>query len=466
MEISNHGNFKILPPKLPSPIHTNKASAPLLPIETSRVPLIPVSPSKPTINSSPVPPLKTGVSLQQQLTFTSSSFCPLPPPHSPALASNASQPSIPSSAPLPNNLPPVTPPSSTPLVEKIRKLENKTLRRLAPVTLTDNGVPRVLIPDSVFEKGAEIHKNFIICYFNGRPPPINQVQSVLNHMWGKGKRVEIHPNPLTRSMLVRIPSDYLRQKNLEKSVWYVGESMFHAVQWSSSVSSTPPSLESIQIWAHLTGIPLDLRHEEGLSLVAGLVGEPKETDDFTKNMVSLTLSHVKVAVDLTKPLPKVVEFIRQSGEVVEVQVSYPWVPATCSHCKELGHVSRNCILLPPPSKSSDVPAKKNQKSAATPSNGKNKGKQATSSDHSDPKVVVTAEASSSTTAPPAPPLPPSPSLPLPDPLVPLPSPYPPEKIPPSITFLSPSLSTSNSQAIIPSPSSIPKSSPLPPFTLT
>lgn len=156
-------------------------------------------------------------------------------------------------------------------------------------------------------------------------------------------------------MLVRIPSDYLRQKNLEKSVWYVGESMFHAVQWSSSVSSTPPSLESIQIWAHLTGIPLDLRHEEGLSLVAGLVGEPKETDDFTKNMVSLTLSHVKVAVDLTKPLPKVVEFIRQSGEVVEVQVSYPWVPATCSHCKELGHVSRNCILLPPPSKSSDVP---------------------------------------------------------------------------------------------------------------
>ena len=209
---------------------------------------------------------------------------------------------------------------------------DKTLRRLAPVTVSDSGRPRVLIPESVFQKGAELHKDFIICYFNGRPPPFNHTQNVLNHLWGKGTRVEIHTNPHTRSMLVRIPSDYLRQKILEKRVWYIGDSMFQAVQWTSSASTASPPLESIQIWAHLKGIPLDLRHEEGLSLIAGLVGDPKETDDFTLNLVSLTMSHVKVAVDLTKPLPSVVEYTRQSGEVVEVLVTYPWVPPTCSHC--------------------------------------------------------------------------------------------------------------------------------------
>lgn len=195
-------------------------------------------------------------------------------------------------------------------MEKIRKSENKTLRHLAPVTIAESGRPRVLIPDSVFQKGEELHKDFIICYFNGRPPPFTQIQNVLNHMWGKGKRVEIHINPLSYSMLVRIPSAYLRQKIIEKTVWYIGDSMFHAVQWSSKASFTSPPLESIQIWAHLTGVPLDLRHDDGLSLVAGLVGEPIETYDFTKNLVSLTLSHVKVAVDLTKPLPSVVEFQR------------------------------------------------------------------------------------------------------------------------------------------------------------
>ena len=245
------------------------------------------------------------------------------------------------------------------LVDKIRRSEDKSLSRLAPVTIAESGRPRVQIPDSIFQIGAELHKDFIICYFNGRSPPYNQIQSVLNHMWGKGKRVEIHNNPLSHSMLVRIPSDYLRQKILEKSVWYVGDSMFHAVQWTSSTSFSSPPLESIQIWAHLHGVPLDLRHTKGLSLVAGLVGDPKETDDFTKNLVSLTLSHVKVAVDLTKPMPSVVEFERDSGEVVEVMVTYPWLPPTCSHCKELGHIVRNCLHLPPQSKQ---PSKTPQKS--------------------------------------------------------------------------------------------------------
>lgn len=91
-----------------------------------------------------------------------------------------------------------------------------------------------------------------------------------------------------------------------------------------------------------------MRHTKGLSLVAGLVGEPKETYEFTRNLVSLTLSHVKVEVDLTKPLPSIVEFERESGEVVEVYVHYPWVPPTCSHCHELGHIVRNCLHYSPP----------------------------------------------------------------------------------------------------------------------
>ncbi|KAJ4902063.1 hypothetical protein Rs2_16014 [Raphanus sativus] len=218
------------------------------------------------------------------------------------------------------------------LVERIRLSENKTLQRLAPVTIAPNGRPRVLIPDIVFQRGAEIHKDFIICYFNGRSPPFHQIQSVFNYMWGKGKRLEIHNNLLNRSVIVCIQSDYLRQKILEKNIWYVGDSMFHTAQWSSAHSKSTPPLKAIQIWAHLTAVPLDLRHDQGMSLVAGLIGEPKEMDEFTKNLVSLTLSHVKVEVDLTKQLPSIVELEREDGEVVEVSVHYPWVPPTCSHC--------------------------------------------------------------------------------------------------------------------------------------
>ncbi|XP_024016201.1 uncharacterized protein LOC112089684 [Eutrema salsugineum] len=160
--------------------------------------------------------------------------------------------------------------------------------------------------------------------------PYSQIQSVLSPMWGRRRHVEFHNNPLTRSMLVRIPSPYLRLKILEKGIWYVGDSMFHTAQWSPNPVSETFAPTSIPIWAHLRGVPPDLRHWKRLRLVAGLVGEPVETDDITKNLAGLTLSHVKVHVDLTKDLPRIVEFERQNSQIVELNVDYPWLPSTCS----------------------------------------------------------------------------------------------------------------------------------------
>ena len=342
---NNPQTFRINPPKSPSPINTNKASTPLVHLQESS------SNPAPSSNHDYSPPTPPTVSTQA------------PPTADPILISPTDH-TLPSTknAPAPVHVPS--------LVERFRAAEDKTLRRLAPVTISPSGRPRILILDSVFKAGAEIHKDFIICYFNGKTPPFNQIQSVFNHMWGKGQRLEINNNPLNRTTLVRIPSEYLRKKILEKNIWYVGYSMFHTAQWSSEHSSATPPLKAIKIWAHLTGVPLDLRYNAGLSLVVGLVGEPKETDDFTKNMVSLTVSHVKVEVDLTKPLPSVVEFERESGEVVEVSVHYPWVPPTCTHCHELGHIIRNYLqYTPPPSTDPPITAKsqgKKPSSSSTP----------------------------------------------------------------------------------------------------
>ncbi|CAN6932291.1 unnamed protein product [Brassica oleracea] len=278
-------NFTIIPPKSTSPLVSNGAFSVLSSSTTKEtLPLlhhstIPITPTPfPTlVNPSHLP---SATPLPQSIPFNST----LPVHTAPLLAP---QPFVPT------------------LAEQIRVKGDKSFSRLASIISAGNCRPRVLIHDSVFQKGAYMHKDFIICYFNGRSPPFSQIQSVFNHMWRKA-------------------------------------------QWAASHSPSTPTLSSIKIWAHLTGIPLDLRHQEGLSLVAGLVGDPKETDDFTLNLASLTLSHVKVELDFTKPLPRVVEFSRQSGEVVEVLVDYPWLPTTCSHCHKLGHIVRNCLKIPLP----------------------------------------------------------------------------------------------------------------------
>lgn len=187
-------------------------------------------------------------------------------------------------------------------------------------------------------------------------------------MWGKGRKLEIHVNNLSRSMLVRLPNDYIRQKVLEKRMWYVGTSMFHVAQWNGVDASSPSHTTRMQLWAHLKGVPFDLIHEKGLCLLAGLVGEPKETNDYTKNLTSTNVAHVKVEVDITKPLPTSVEFVRENGSVTSLEVEYPWTPPSCSNCKAIGHIIRNCPA--PVIKAKALSVEKQKQSAHSKQTGK------------------------------------------------------------------------------------------------
>lgn len=127
-------------------------------------------------------------------------------------------------------------------------------------------------------------------------------------------------------MIVRIPNDHIREKVLKKRVWYVDTAMFHVARWSEGEVANPTSLESIQIWAHLKGVPFDLMTNEGLSWIADAIGIPREMDDWTKNLSSLSVAHVKVEADATKPFPTTLELVRQSGAIIRVEVDYPWLP--------------------------------------------------------------------------------------------------------------------------------------------
>ncbi|RID72036.1 hypothetical protein BRARA_C03944 [Brassica rapa] len=233
--------------------------------------------------------------------------------------------------------------------QKAKTNTNKVLQRLAPLSYSDAGIPQVTIPDEVFKRGAELHRDFIQGFFFAKMPSYQALQSVLNFMWGKGSKLDIRTNPKARSFLVRISNDYIRAKVLEKRIWYVGTAMFQVSSWNTSVAeSIPISVPtSIPLWAYLKGLPLDLRSLEGLSFAAGLIGEPKETDEFTKNLTDLDLAHVKIEADLSKPLPVLIELRRTNGEIIPVEVSYPWIPPTCSHCRELGHIMKDCLSANP-----------------------------------------------------------------------------------------------------------------------
>lgn len=165
-------------------------------------------------------------------------------------------------------------PAGPTLASKLIILADKSLKRLVPIEMSLEGTPRVLIPDEVFSRGAKEHKDFIMGSFLGKLPTKGQIQSIVNYMWGKGKHLEVRLNPLARTILVRIPNEFIRNKVLDHKIWHIGSSMFHVAQLSPTTRDSVLVLKNVLLWAHVIGIPFDLMAKKGLCYVADLIGEP------------------------------------------------------------------------------------------------------------------------------------------------------------------------------------------------
>ncbi|KAG7576912.1 hypothetical protein ISN45_Aa03g012390 [Arabidopsis thaliana x Arabidopsis arenosa] len=208
---------------------------------------------------------------------------------------------------------------------------------LAPVSISTEGRPRVKVPNSVFERGAKLHEDFIVGIFYGKAPSYGKIWGVLNFLWGKDKRVTIH-KLTTNAFLFHIPSPSLRNRVLQHELWHVGDSPFFVTAWKSEFSFNPPSLEKAPVWASIKDIPFDLITPEGLSIICRPLGRAVDH----KPLTSINSAEVKVIVDLTKPLPAVLEIEREDGQVLLLKVTYPWLPPLCPLCNEIGHKASLC----------------------------------------------------------------------------------------------------------------------------
>lgn len=114
--------------------------------------------------------------------------------------------------------------------------------------------------------------------------------------------------------------------------------MFYVAQWTTNIAINPPTMDAIPLWALVRGVPFDLFTRKGLSLVAGLIGEPVELGELIIRMINLDIAHLKVKANCKKTLPSTVDLKYDDGSVIPVSVEYPCTPLTFPCCKQLGHL--------------------------------------------------------------------------------------------------------------------------------
>jgi len=117
-------------------------------------------------------------------------------------------------------------------------------------------------------------------------------------------------------------------------------------KWEPGLTPVKPELTTAPIWLELRHVPFQFFNDNGLEHIASLVGEPKFLHPSTANKTNLEVARVFTIIDPRKPLPEAVNVHFASGDIRRIEVSSPWMPPVCAHCKEVGHSLRKCKVAP------------------------------------------------------------------------------------------------------------------------
>lgn len=204
----------------------------------------------------------------------------------------------------------------------------------------------VKIPNEVIERNQKKWEPFIVGQFNGNLPSKEALYAILNGIWSSKKR-DITVSKLgPKTVLIRVPCPVTRRRVLLQGIWQIeGQTMFVA-DYSPGVSPAMPVLVEAPVWLEFRGVPPQFFNEESLERVAGIVGDPLYLHPSTANLLELEVAKVFTVINLSEPLPEAVNAQFESGEIVRVGVSCPWLPPTCTFCKETGHTLRRCPSAP------------------------------------------------------------------------------------------------------------------------
>ncbi|CAN7140228.1 unnamed protein product, partial [Brassica rapa subsp. narinosa] len=246
---------------------------------------------------------------------------------------------------------------------KGKELEKKG----TPFTLP-SGEICIKIPNSVIEKNKKSWECFIIGQFYSDPPAQSLIHSIVNGIWSKQYR-DITVSKLEgNAFLFRIPNVATRNRVIYQRLWQIeGQTMFVA-HWEPGNLPEKPALTSAPIWLELRNVPLQFFNEDGLERIAGLVGHPKYLHPTTANKTNLEVAKVLTIIDPRQPLPEAVNVQFDSGDIVRVGVSSPWMPPVCSHysCpRSKGHHHKK-----EQSKKRYVPVRENAKNKESDLHGK------------------------------------------------------------------------------------------------
>lgn len=222
--------------------------------------------------------------------------------------------------------------------------DKKRLKKYEVRVLTKEGKHSVAIPEEILTDSTPLWDDFVVGKFMDLAPHMAKVHMVVNKIWRYGElasSVDVYEVNVT-TMRFRISNPKAREKVLKRGMWNIVGVPMVVTKWTPKSEEEKQEENEIPMWVHLRKVPLHMYSWQGISFMTSTVGFPDKLHPETLACTNLEVAKVFVNVDISKTLPKEIEFSKD-GKEFTVEFHYPWLPAKCKLCEKWGHTERVCV---------------------------------------------------------------------------------------------------------------------------
>ena len=206
-----------------------------------------------------------------------------------------------------------------------------------------DGKNKVVFPDDIISDSTPLWEDFVVGNFLDIAPHIAKVHMVVNKIWSYGDsnaKVEVYDVD-AKTMRFKIGNQRAREKVIKRGMWNIAGVPKVVKKWSPKAEEDKQEEDVIPMWVHLRKIPLNTFSWEALSFMTSTVGFPVRLHPETMSCSNFEEAKVFVKVDVSKTLPKEIDFT-MGGKEFTAEFYYPWLPSRCNVCEKWGHTDKVC----------------------------------------------------------------------------------------------------------------------------
>ncbi|XP_022040462.1 uncharacterized protein LOC110943010 [Helianthus annuus] len=220
----------------------------------------------------------------------------------------------------------------------------------------------VVIPLTSVQQVNDRYANTLYGYFLGKRLAFPVVDFFAKNNWVKYglSRLMMNANGF---FFFKFSTKEGMNRMLEDGPWLIRNVPIILREWSPNLKMEKEDIKAVPVWVKMHDVPLVAFTEDGLSLVASKIGNPKMLDSYTATMCAESwgrssyaraLIEVQAEAELKKSITVAIPSLDGNGfSKVEIKIEYDWEPLRCSSCCVFGHDDRSCPKNPQVTSSGD-----------------------------------------------------------------------------------------------------------------